>query len=354
MLSPRLIPIVTVLVFPLLHAQDDPAPPDTSDPKAMYEAWCARCHGSDGRGLVEGLELDTPVPDFTDCSFTSREPRSDWLAVILDGGPARGLAMTMPAWREALNEHQAEAIINHIKTFCTDSGWPPGELNFRRAHRTTKAFPENEALVIPTYDRSRFDTKFVYERRIGSAGQWEIALPFASASDPGGGSGLGDAEVAGKYVLHFDESSASILSLGLEVGVPMGDETRRLGAGHWKVAPFLAGAKGWGRITLQTSVKTEKVLGTSEVEVSYNVALTLPLTREKMGLYPMIELNGVTEGLNGATALFVTPQIYAALVRRGHIAVSVGAQIPLTRYRPFEYRILGFFLWEYADGGLWW
>ena len=327
---------------------------NTRDGKLMYEAWCARCHGDDGNGQVEGLVLDTPVPDFSDCSFTTREPRKDWQAVIMHGGPARGLSMTMPSWGEALSQEQADAIIAHIKTFCTESGWPEGELNFRRAQITGKAFPENEALVIPTYTTANTKattTKLVYESRIGKAGQWEIAVPFASRSES---SGLGDIELAGKYTFHHDVSSLSIASAGLEIILPTGNESSGLGGGLWKIAPFLAAAKGFGSTFFQSSLKLEYSLHPgAPSEIFYNLAWMVPLTSEKQGFYPMIELNGVTE-FNHGTTFFVTPQLYYAISRKGHIAISLGAQFPVAGEKPYDYRIVSFLLWEYADGGLWW
>lgn len=319
----------------------------------MYESWCARCHGIDGRGKPEGLELDVPVPDFTDCSFTTREPRKDWLAVILHGGQARGLSMTMPSWGEAINEQQAEAIISHIKTFCTEGGWPPGELNFRRAQITAKAFPENEALVIPTYTNNAAITRFVYESRLGPAGQWEISLPLVSTAEPGGGFGPGDVEIGGKYTLGFDEVAQWILSFGAEISLPTGRASRRLGSGLWKLSPFLAAGMEWEQIALQSSAHLERPLGKGgKTEVLINLAVTVPLTREKMGLFPMVELNSVHS--EGSTTLFLTPQVYFGLVKRGHIALSLGSQITIAGRNPYPYRIVGFLLWEYADGGLWW
>jgi mono/diheme cytochrome c family protein len=155
------------------------------DGKLLYEeyAGCASCHGFDGKGMVEGVSLDPPPPDLTDCSFNSREPRRDWQAVIVHGGQARGLSMSMPAYGEVLTEAQIEAIIGYLKTFCLDQSWPPGEVNFRRPQITSKAFPENEALFIPTYtsaENNAATTKFVYEKRWGRKGHWEIAVPFAA------------------------------------------------------------------------------------------------------------------------------------------------------------------------------
>ena len=44
------------------------------------------------------------MPDFTDCSFASREPDTDWAAVIHGGGPARGFSELMPPHGEALSQ----------------------------------------------------------------------------------------------------------------------------------------------------------------------------------------------------------------------------------------------------------
>jgi len=350
--------IATLISFSVQAQEEVEVGIDARDGKLMYEAWCGRCHGSDGKGEVEGIELDTPVPDFTDCSFTTREPRKDWMAVIMHGGPARGLSMTMPAWGEAISEEQAVAIVGHIKTFCSESDWPQGDLNFRRAQITSKAFPENEALVIPTFtgaNRQSLQTKLMYESRIGPAGQWEISIPFASRFGDPAESGIGDVEIAGKYAFFHDLSSMTIVSFGLEAGLPTGSAAKGLGSGIWKLSPYLAAAKGIGSTFLQTSLKVGKPLRRGHnAELSFNLAWTIPLTDEKRGLFPGIELNGITVPGEPASTLFITPQLYIGLVKRGHIAWSTGVQIPVAGDKPFDYRIVSFLLWEYADGGLWW
>ena len=54
------------------------------------------CHGADGRGSPpERVGFDVPLPDFTDCSFATREPDGDWFAVAHQGGPVRGFAVTL-------------------------------------------------------------------------------------------------------------------------------------------------------------------------------------------------------------------------------------------------------------------
>lgn len=329
--------------------------------KFLYEEYasCASCHGADGKGEAEGVTIDPPPPDLTDCSFNSREPRRDWAAVIARGGQARGLSMSMPAYGEALTPAQIDTIIDYLKTFCSDKDWPQGELNFRRPQITSKAFPENEAVLIPTYTSDKNSstvTKMVYEKRMGRKGQWEVAVPFASESGPASTRGIGDIEVSVKYVLAHRPASQLIVSGGLETALPTGESEIGIGNGTWKLAPFLAAGKGFDAFYLQSSVKYEAPLQSDEgeSELLYNLAFTLPLTKEKKGLIPMLEFNGITGTETGKTELFITPQLYLGLVRRGHIAFSLGSQIPVSRERPFDYRIVSFLLWEYADGGLWW
>lgn len=65
---------------------------------AGYLESCATCHGPDGRG-APGMppEFAALLPDFTDCSFATREPDVDRMAVSHGGGPARAFSPIMPA-----------------------------------------------------------------------------------------------------------------------------------------------------------------------------------------------------------------------------------------------------------------
>ncbi len=338
-----------------LRAQEDIV--DLKSGKAMYVAWCAKCHGEDGKGHVEGLEIDVPLPDFTDCNFNTSETRNDWKAVVAHGGPARGLSWSMPSWGEAINDEQVGLVVDYVKSLCPEQNWPPGELNFRRLQVTEKAFLEDEALLVPIYTHSANQrtstTKFEYESRLGARGQWELSLPFESDhSAPAGG--IGDIEISGKYALYDNLQSLSIISAGLEVGMPTGSQAKGLGTGEWMLAPFLAGGKGFGNLLVQSNVKYETTLKGEESELQYNLAFTYQLTDEKSGLAPALELNGIKSLEDGTNNLYLTPQLFFGLSKRGHLAMSLGAQIPISGPQSFDYRVVAFFLWEYNEGGLWW
>jgi Cytochrome C oxidase, cbb3-type, subunit III len=148
--------------------------------ESVYRAACAACHGPDGRGAPQlTVGFDVPLPDFTDCSFSSREPAADWFAISHDGGPARAFDRRMPAFGQALAAAQIEMAVARIKRFCDDPSWPAGELNLPRALVTEKAFPEDEAVLSTIMAAGTFVNEFLYERRIGARTQYEVKVPVA-------------------------------------------------------------------------------------------------------------------------------------------------------------------------------
>jgi hypothetical protein len=51
---------------------------DTKSGEELYRLGCAACHGPDGMGMPRStVGFDTPLPDFTDCTFATPEPDSD-------------------------------------------------------------------------------------------------------------------------------------------------------------------------------------------------------------------------------------------------------------------------------------
>src|SRR5689334_11426822 len=105
-------------------------PPAAARGAQLYQKSCAACHGVDGTGAPRSLVgFALPLPDFADCNTYVREANTDWLAVILRGGPARGFDRTMPSFAEALTPQQIDDIVAHVRSFCTDPSWPRGELN---------------------------------------------------------------------------------------------------------------------------------------------------------------------------------------------------------------------------------
>src|SRR5215510_7985390 len=81
----------------------------------MWNAWCSRCHGKDGKGKVAVPTVTVEPMDFTDCRVTTPEGDSDWEAVISKGGPAVGLSSQMPAFGDFVSPAQVTEFVAFIK-----------------------------------------------------------------------------------------------------------------------------------------------------------------------------------------------------------------------------------------------
>jgi mono/diheme cytochrome c family protein len=342
-----------------LRAEED-AP---LDGPTLYREACASCHGEDGRG-AEGTAVTVPLPDLTDCSFNTREPDSDWSHVVTHGGAAMGLSAQMPAFAGALTPDQTRRVLDHLRRFCTEERWPRGELNFRRPIFTTKAFPENETVAEQRFTKgpggdAAWQTKLSVEGRIGARGQAELSLPFR-IEDPRVGpteGGVGDIAVSYKHVLYASFPHLSIASAQLELVLPSGDRDRGLGDGTVSFEPSLLA--GTGR--LHPIVLQGQLTGLAPVDqdradrgVRVRLATSYPLGPLRRAWWPTLEFEATQNVTADQSEFFLTPQIYKAIRRRGHVALALGVQVPVGGRRPFDYRIVGFLLWEFLDGGLWW
>ena len=119
-------------------------PPRTGQPPGMavYDKWCAGCHGVDGKGDGAAAAYMLPRPrDFTTGLYQIRTTPSgalptdeDILEVIDEGMPGTA----MPGWREHLSQDQRNDLVQVLKSFAPAFerreapepiaiGSPPGE-----------------------------------------------------------------------------------------------------------------------------------------------------------------------------------------------------------------------------------
>ena len=335
---------------------------DGSRGQSIYNEACAACHGADGHGLSEErVGFDTPLPDFTDCSFASPETAADWFAVVHDGGPARAFDRRMPAFGEALSEEEIELVVAHVQSLCANRAWPRGELNLPRPLVTEKAFPENETVVevgVGTGATRAVTQQVVYERRIGARTQYEFAVPFEMrGSGDQWERGLGDIAAAIKSALFHDLDAGRILTLGGEVVLPTGREAAGLGGGVTRVEPFVAFGQILPRdafFQFQGGVEAEATRdGAVEAFWRSTVGVTLFQGRFGRSWSPMVEVLGGREFEQGERALWdVVPQLQVSLSRRQHILVNVGVRVPVNARADRSAEVLTYFLWDWFDGGL--
>ena len=132
------------------------------------------------------------------------------------GGPARAFDRMMPAFGDELTEGQIGRVIDHIRTFCVERGWPRGDLNLPRPFVTEKAFPENEAVltttIVPSDERS-LGNKFLYEHRVGRRGQYELFLPLDQYKSATNGWQVGVDDIASLQTCAVRQPAARLDSL---------------------------------------------------------------------------------------------------------------------------------------------
>jgi mono/diheme cytochrome c family protein len=329
----------------------------------IYQEACVTCHGTDGKGAsVETVGFAAPLPDFTDCAFSTAEPDPDWQAVVHEGGPIRGLDRHMPAFGEALTREEIVLAVTHLRHFCADAAWPRGDLNLPRAFFTEKAFPENEVIWTSAFaaeGSASVQNTLIYERRIGARNQVEINVPLDFQRSSGGGwnRGLGDIALAFKRTVHANATAGRIGAAGAEVIFPTGKEQLGLGGGATIVEPFVL----WGQILprnafLQMHAGAELPVGgaadaSREAFVRMSAGATVAQDRGFGRAWsPQIEvLWAKPEG--GAAEWDAVPQVQVTLSKLQHVMIAGGARVPITQRRERSTQVLAYLLWDWFDGG---
>lgn len=330
----------------------------------IYRAACAACHGADGRGAPQELVgFDTPLPDFTDCSFSTREPDADWFAIAHDGGPVRAFDRRMPAFGEALAADEIGRAISHVRTFCGSRDWPRGELNLPRALVTEKAYPEDEAVltaVVDTQSSQAVTSQFLYERRFGAKNQFELMVPLSMQQSSTGSwhHGVGDVAAAVKRVLFHSLERGAIVSASTEVAFPTGSEASGLGKGVAMVEPFvsygqLLSDSAFVQVQVGGELSTDRTKAAHEVFWRAAMGRTFEQGRFGRAWSPMVELLGSREMESDERALWdITPQVQITLTKRQHIMLNGGLRIPLNERAGRSVQVITYFLWDWFDGSL--
>jgi hypothetical protein len=338
-----------------------------SEGERIYRSICATCHSVDGSGAAGRQMFSVEIPDFTDCSFVTREPDADFYAVAHEGGTVRAFSPLMPAHGESLGEEGIRAALAYLRGFCSDRRWPRGELNLPRALFTEKAYPEDEAVVTVDANANRNDDvriELLYEKRIGPKSQLELVLPFRKREEPSGGGssgGIGDISLGAKHVLTHSLERGSIASLGAELLLPTGDRGRGLGKGTVVFEPYLAAGQIFaqdGFVHAQLLGELPARTGRADIEVQGRTAVGWSLAEDRgFGRVwtPMLEFVGTgvlpEKGGNDFEADLV-PQLQVTLSKRQHVMLNAGVRVPLNHRGRRPTRVVVYLLWDWFDGGL--
>jgi mono/diheme cytochrome c family protein len=331
-------------------------------PDALYQAACAACHGEDGKGQPQSrVGFDTPLPDFTDCAFTTPEADLDWLSVIHKGGRIRALDRRMPAFGDVLSGGEIDSLVARLRGFCGEAVWPRGELNFPRPFFTEKAFPENEAVFTLAAEgggETALETAFLFEQRLGKRAQYEINVPLRFHQDVAGAwsRGIGDINVAAKYALYDNLARGVIVSAGSEVRLPTGRESDGLGGG---VAIFEGfgmlgqALPGAGFLQLQAGFEVPADTEIASREVYWRTAVGRTFTPGRWGRAwsPMVELLAA-KAVGAPTDWDIVPQLQVSLSGLQHVLLNAGVRIPVKQPESRHKALMVYLLWDWFDGGL--
>ena len=336
----------------------------------IYRAACAGCHGGDGMGTdrtLIGFEPPDTFPDFTRCDQTTPEEDIAWTSIIRNGGPSRGFAQIMPAFGDALSAAQIKAVVARLRSFCSEEGWPRGELNLPRALATEKAFPESETALTSAFNTqgaAGVDSELAYEYRLGKRDQLELAVPFSFIRKDSGGQtgGIGDLALGLKhvawYALDAEGRRGAILSFQGEIALPTGDESRGFGTGETVFTAFAAyDALFPGNAFLQVQGGVDIPRHTQDVPRTAFLRTAFGKSVSEQKGYgrtwsPMIELTGERDLKDGArTQWDVIPELQVTLSQRQHIRADLGIRLPVSHKDNRPRQVMLYFLWDWADGG---
>jgi mono/diheme cytochrome c family protein len=78
------------------------------------KGFCAACHGRDGKGLGEGLELKGPLPrDFTDRTWQAARADGELLWILKNGSQGTAMAPFIPL---VLTEDEAWQVLVYVRS----------------------------------------------------------------------------------------------------------------------------------------------------------------------------------------------------------------------------------------------
>ena len=332
----------------------------------IYREACIGCHGPNGEGqpkVIVGFDPPPTMPAFTRCDQTTPEFNRDYKAVIRDGGPERGFSQIMPSFRDALTSEQMDMVIQTLRGFCKEKGWPRGEMNFPRALRTEKAFPENETVIttdVNVQGAPGVSNELAFEKAYGKRNQLEVAIPFGfDHSGSGWLGGVGDIAVGWKRVLLSNVRSGTILGVQGEVVLPTGNRARGFGSGTTTFGMFTSFGQALpGNSFLQVQGGADLPVNTDKAPKSVFLRTALGKSfSDNHGLgrlwSPMIEAVASRDLIDGASTDWdLVPEFQVTVSRRQHIRAALGVSVPVTNTVGRPVQLLMYFLWDRADGGL--
>lgn len=115
----------------------------TAEGKALYETYCASCHGISGEGQpdwkTKKADGTYPAPPHDPSGHTWHHADGLLFRIVREGGQAGappGYQSAMPAWKGTLSDAQIRATLEYVKTF-----WGTTERTFQTEVSVRDPYP---------------------------------------------------------------------------------------------------------------------------------------------------------------------------------------------------------------------
>ncbi len=269
----------------------------------------------------------------------------------------------MPAFRDLLTPEQIDKVVDYLREFCTEKGWPLGHLNLPRALVTEKAFPENETVLSTTvnaHGTPGIGNTISYEHRIGASAMIEAVAPFDFTNDgTKWGASFGDLALGYKQKLFDSAKKGSIFSVGGEMSVPTGDPISGTGGESTVFETYAAFGQLFPTAAfLQVQTGIELPAHPDVVPRAYYVRTAIGKTfmaDRGLGRWwsPMLEVIADRDLVSGGVTNWdLIPEMQIPLSKRMHILGSVGFRVPVNNTADRQKQVMFYVLWDWIDGGL--
>src|SRR5229473_1905413 len=117
--------------------------PSLDPGRAIYQQYCASCHGADAQGASHWQERDEhgelPAPPHNAEGHTWRHSDADLYQMVIKGWRDpfnKTTRLTMPAFGSVLSPDQIRAVITYLKTL-----WTPEQTEFQSEESKGHPFP---------------------------------------------------------------------------------------------------------------------------------------------------------------------------------------------------------------------
>lgn len=84
--------------------------------RALFEHYCAICHGEQGRGDgFNAYNLDPRPRDLSESAFQELQSDEELSELIRSGGAAAGLSTAMPPWGRTINDRGVHYLVSYLR-----------------------------------------------------------------------------------------------------------------------------------------------------------------------------------------------------------------------------------------------